>query len=86
MEKNRHAYNNKRNTKMKRRARTYWACKYFKSCGNVFGGCKHPKAANACSYQYIDECQISERRTRNSIVQQQLYAESDSTLTNGNVI
>lgn len=37
-------------------------CKYFKSCGNVFGGCKHPKAIGACTYQYIDNCNISERK------------------------
>lgn len=37
-------------------------CKHFKSCGNVFGGCKHPKAISACLHTYIDECSMSERK------------------------
>ena len=36
-------------------------CKYFKSTGRPFGGCKHPNAVNACLKYYIDECDMSER-------------------------
>jgi len=46
---------------MKRKAKAS-NCKYFKSCGNVFGGCKHPKAVSACIFQYIDDCDKSERK------------------------
>lgn len=45
----------------KRRAKVV-NCKHFKSCGNVFGGCKHPKAKTACLHTYIDECNMSERK------------------------
>ena len=45
----------------KRRAKTQ-NCKYFKSCGNVFGGCKHPEATNICLHQYLDQCDKSERK------------------------
>ena len=37
-------------------------CKYFKSTGRPYGGCKHPKAVNACLKYYIDECDMAERR------------------------
>lgn len=37
-------------------------CKYFKSCGNVFGGCKHPDRKGACLEIYIDDCTYSERK------------------------
>ncbi len=37
-------------------------CKYFKSCGNVMGGCKHPKATSACLFCYLDDCDKSERK------------------------
>lgn len=46
---------------MKRKAKVI-NCKYFKSCGNVMGGCKHPKAVSACLYHYLSECNKSERK------------------------
>jgi len=48
-------------TNVKRRAKVI-NCKYFKSCGNVYGGCKHPKATSACLFDYIDKCSMSEKR------------------------
>ena len=45
----------------KRRAKAK-NCKYFKDCGNVWGGCKHPNAVSACLNKYIDECDKSERK------------------------
>jgi hypothetical protein len=55
-----------------RRAKTYWACRFYKRTGAPFGGCKHPKATSACLNHYIDECEKSERRPRTPIVQQRL--------------
>ena len=37
-------------------------CKYYKSCGNVWGGCKHPEAQDACLYWYLDDCAKSEKK------------------------
>ena len=43
-------------------AKPYTSCKYFKSSGNAFGGCKHPKAKTACIEYDIDRCHMSERK------------------------
>jgi hypothetical protein len=37
-------------------------CKFFKSCGNVFGGCKNPKVLGACLHEFTDQCSESEKR------------------------
>ena len=42
--------------------KAYYDCKFFKSTGNAFGGCKHPNATGACIYEYTDECRIGEGR------------------------
>jgi len=47
---------------MKRVAKPYTSCKYYKSTGAPFGACKHPKTFSACTYHSIDECHLSERK------------------------
>jgi hypothetical protein len=42
--------------------KTYYDCLYFKKCGNVFGGCKHPRATSACFYEYTEECKKGKSR------------------------
>jgi hypothetical protein len=37
-------------------------CKFFKSCGNPFGGCKNEKVHGACLHEYIQQCEHSERK------------------------
>lgn len=37
-------------------------CKYFAQVGNVFGGCKNIKATAACIYEFLNDCNLSERR------------------------
>ena len=39
-------------------------CGYFKSCGNVFGGCNHPRAVSVCIYNYLNECDMSKRKLK----------------------
>ena len=46
---------------MKRKAKAS-GCKYFKSTGAPFGGCKHPDAHNACLNHFIDECKMGKRK------------------------
>lgn len=42
--------------------KAYYDCIYFKSTGNVFGGCNHQDATVACMYEYTDECRIGKSR------------------------
>jgi len=37
-------------------------CKFFKSCGNPFGGCINEKVNGACLHNYIQQCEYSERK------------------------
>lgn len=43
-------------------------CLFFRSTGNVFGGCKHPKYRRACIETYLDDCQEGVSRFRKEIV------------------
>ena len=36
-------------------AQPYTSCKYYKSTGAPFGGCKHSEAHSACIWHSIDE-------------------------------
>ena len=42
--------------------KTYYDCIYFRRTGNIFGGCKHPKAKGACIYSYTKECEFGKSR------------------------
>jgi hypothetical protein len=37
-------------------------CKFFRSCGTPFGGCKNEKVHGACLHEYIQQCEHSERK------------------------
>lgn len=54
-------------------AKAYY-CKYFSSVGNVYGGCKHPKATSACLHYDIDKCNKSERRYKTKYKQQNVIS------------